>query len=75
MFHLHRVLPALFCVLSSWAFAASSPMPIDRIEQFESARIISEEDIAPNRAAGYRLVTGELRNQEWVAPQANTTAD
>ena len=41
----------------------------------KSARIISEEDIVPNRAAGYRLVTGELRNQEWVAPQANTTAD
>jgi CubicO group peptidase (beta-lactamase class C family) len=41
----------------------------------KSARIISEEDIVPNRAAGYRLVSGELRNQEWVAPQLNTTAD
>ena len=41
----------------------------------KSARIISEEAIVPHRAAGYRLVNGELRNQEWVAPQLNTTAD
>jgi CubicO group peptidase (beta-lactamase class C family) len=41
----------------------------------KTARIISEEDIVPNRAAGYRLVKGELKNQEWVAPMINTTAD
>jgi len=41
----------------------------------KTTRIISEEDIVPNRAAGYRLVNGQLRNQEWVAPQINTTAD
>jgi CubicO group peptidase (beta-lactamase class C family) len=41
----------------------------------ESTRIISEADIIPNRAAGYRLVEGELKNQEWVAPMVNTTAD
>lgn len=40
-----------------------------------STRIISEADIVPNRAAGYRLVKGELKNQEWVAPSMNTTAD
>jgi CubicO group peptidase (beta-lactamase class C family) len=40
-----------------------------------STRIISEADIVPNRAAGYRLVKGELKNQEWVAPLVNTTAD
>lgn len=40
-----------------------------------STRIISESDIVPNRAAGYRLVEGELKNQEWVAPMLNTTAD
>jgi CubicO group peptidase (beta-lactamase class C family) len=40
-----------------------------------TARIISEADIVPNRAAGYRLVKGELKNQEWVAPSVNTTAD
>jgi CubicO group peptidase (beta-lactamase class C family) len=40
-----------------------------------STRIISEADIVPNRAAGYRLVKGELKNQEWVAPALNTTAD
>src|SRR6185369_7700115 len=40
-----------------------------------TARIISEADIVPNRAAGYRLVKGELKNQEWVAPALNTTAD
>lgn len=40
-----------------------------------STRIISEADIVPNRAAGYRLVKGELKNQEWVSPMMNTTAD
>lgn len=40
-----------------------------------STRIISEEDIVPNRAAGYRLADGQLKNQEWVAPLFNTTAD
>jgi CubicO group peptidase (beta-lactamase class C family) len=41
----------------------------------QSTRIISEADIVPNRAAGYRLVKGELKNQKWVAPMVNTTAD
>ncbi len=40
-----------------------------------STRIISEADIVPNRSAGYRLVKGKLKNQEWVAPMVNTTAD
>jgi CubicO group peptidase (beta-lactamase class C family) len=40
-----------------------------------TARIISEADIVPNRAAGYRLVQDELKNQEWVSPSLNTTAD
>ena len=40
-----------------------------------TARVISESDIVPNRAAGYRLVKGELKNQEWVSPSTNTTAD
>ena len=40
-----------------------------------TARIISEADIVPNRAAGYRLVKGEVKNQEWVSPSLNTTAD
>jgi len=43
--------------------------------EMKSTRIISEADIIPNRAAGYRLVKGELKNQEWVAPKINTTAD
>jgi len=43
--------------------------------QMNSTRIISEADIVPNRSAGYRLVKGELKNQEWVAPSLNTTAD
>jgi CubicO group peptidase (beta-lactamase class C family) len=41
----------------------------------KTARIISEADIVPHRAAGYRLVTGELKNQEWVSPSLNSTAD
>ena len=40
-----------------------------------TARIISEADIVPNRAAGYRLVDGDLKNHEWVSPSTNTTAD
>jgi CubicO group peptidase (beta-lactamase class C family) len=40
-----------------------------------ATRIISEDDIIPNRAAGYRLVNGQIKNQEWVAPSLNTTAD
>jgi hypothetical protein len=37
--------------------------------------VISESDIVPNRAAGYQLVNGELKNQDWVSPTLNTTAD
>jgi len=40
-----------------------------------TARVISESAIVPNRAAGYRLVKGELKNQEWVSQSTNTTAD
>lgn len=38
-------------------------------------RVISEVDIVPNRAAGYAFVNGELKNQSWVSPSLNTTAD
>lgn len=41
----------------------------------KTARIISEADIVPNRASGYRLAGDTLRNQEWVSPSLNTTAD
>ena len=40
-----------------------------------SARIITESDIVANRAAGYRVVEGEIKNQNWVSPSVNTTAD
>ena len=40
-----------------------------------TARVISEADIVPNRASGYRVVNGELKNQYWVSPTLNTTAD
>jgi len=40
-----------------------------------STRIINEADIVPHRAAGYRLLGGKLKNQEWVSPAMNTTAD
>lgn len=39
------------------------------------SRIISEADIVPNRADGYVLADSVLKNQEWVAPTLNTTAD
>lgn len=38
-------------------------------------RIISESDIIPNRASGYKLVKGQWKNQDWVSPTLNTTAD
>jgi CubicO group peptidase (beta-lactamase class C family) len=37
--------------------------------------IINEADIIPNRSSGYRLVNGQLKNQRWVSPTVNTTAD
>jgi CubicO group peptidase (beta-lactamase class C family) len=40
-----------------------------------TTRIIDEADIIPNRSAGYRWVNGRLKNQEWVSPVLNTTAD
>src|SRR5437773_1351162 len=40
-----------------------------------TTRIISEADIVPHRAGGYRLEKGELKNQDWVSPSLNTTAD
>lgn len=40
-----------------------------------TARVISEEEIVMNRAGGYRLAGEALKNQEWVAPKLNTTAD
>jgi CubicO group peptidase (beta-lactamase class C family) len=43
--------------------------------QMSTTRIISEADVIPNRSAGYRLVNGEVKNQEWVSPSLNTTAD
>ncbi len=41
----------------------------------KTTRIINEADIIPNRAAGYRLVNNQVKNQEWVSPSLNTTAD
>ena len=41
----------------------------------ESARLIDEAAIVPHRAAGYHLLQGRIANQEWVAPEQNTTAD
>jgi CubicO group peptidase (beta-lactamase class C family) len=40
-----------------------------------STRPISEADIIPNRAAGYRIVKGQIKNQAWVSPTFNSTAD
>lgn len=39
------------------------------------ARVISERDIVPHRAAGYDWEQGQLKNQQWVSPTMNTTAD
>jgi CubicO group peptidase (beta-lactamase class C family) len=41
----------------------------------ETARVISEADIVKDRSAGYVLEKDELKNQNWVSPSLNTTAD
>jgi len=38
-------------------------------------RVISEAAIVPYRAAGYLLDQSGYRNQDWVSPELNTTAD
>ncbi|MGH9780958.1 MAG: serine hydrolase domain-containing protein [Candidatus Acidiferrales bacterium] len=43
--------------------------------RMNTTRIISERDIIPNRASGYQLVKGQWKNQDWVSPSLNTTAD
>jgi CubicO group peptidase (beta-lactamase class C family) len=41
-----------------------------------ATRLISERDIIPNRSAGYEIdAKGELKNQEWVSPTFDSTAD
>ncbi|HTX76593.1 MAG TPA: serine hydrolase domain-containing protein [Terracidiphilus sp.] len=41
-----------------------------------STRLISDRDIIPNRASGYEIDrNGDLKNQEWVSPTFNSTAD
>lgn len=39
-----------------------------------TAAVVSESDIVPGRVAGYELVDGELKNEQWYAP-TNNTAD
>jgi CubicO group peptidase (beta-lactamase class C family) len=53
-------------LLDEWIF---SPLGMT------TARVISEGDIIPNRAAGYRMEGGVIRNQEYVSPSLNRTAD
>jgi CubicO group peptidase (beta-lactamase class C family) len=43
--------------------------------RMRTARLIDNLAIVPNRAAGYQLDDGVVRNQDWVSPTANTTAD
>ncbi len=53
-------------LLREWIFA-----PIE----MSSAQVISEADVIPHRAAGYCLESGVVRNQEYVSPTLNRTAD
>jgi CubicO group peptidase (beta-lactamase class C family) len=39
-----------------------------------TARVNSDTDIVPNRAAGYHLVNDTLKNAEWVSPSINAVA-
>ncbi len=40
-----------------------------------STRLISEADIIPNRSSGYEIRNGNLKNEEWVSPTFDSTAD
>jgi hypothetical protein len=40
-----------------------------------STRLISDRAILPNRSAGYEIDKDTLKNQEWVSPTFNSTAD
>ncbi len=40
-----------------------------------TALVNVEADIVPNRAAGYRLAGKTIKNQQWVSPTLNQTAD
>jgi CubicO group peptidase (beta-lactamase class C family) len=40
-----------------------------------STRLIGESAIVPNRAAGYQWEDGALKNQDWVSPTFDSTAD
>jgi CubicO group peptidase (beta-lactamase class C family) len=40
-----------------------------------TARLNSDADIVPNRAAGHYFVGDTLKNQEWVSPTISATAD
>jgi CubicO group peptidase (beta-lactamase class C family) len=41
----------------------------------KSTRIISDRDVIPARAAGYEIEGGTLKNQDFVSPTFNSTAD
>lgn len=43
--------------------------------RMSTARVISDRDIVPNRAAGYDVTDKEILNQEWVGATGNSTAD
>jgi CubicO group peptidase (beta-lactamase class C family) len=40
-----------------------------------STRVISDAAVIERRASGYEIKGGELRNQQWVSPTFNSTAD
>lgn len=40
-----------------------------------TARLLSDPAIVPNRAAGYEVFDGSLRNQSWNSESINSTAD
>ncbi len=40
-----------------------------------ATRLISDADVISNRAAGYQWENGKLKNQDWVSPTFNSTAD
>jgi CubicO group peptidase (beta-lactamase class C family) len=71
----YQVLGILFTKVGGKHYAEQLRERVFQPAGMSTARLISERDIIPNRAAGYQYAGGEPKNQRWVSPTLNTTAD
>jgi CubicO group peptidase (beta-lactamase class C family) len=71
----YEVLGILIKKVSGEAYADILARRVFAPLHMNTAHPISDRDIVINRAAGYEPTEKGLRNQEWVAPTGNSTAD